>query len=67
MAASIKCKPLWLGLALLGVLVVAATLGLYQLGVGQESDEPQGGRCHALPTTATLSAAGPARSGLRRS
>ncbi len=42
MAASIKCKPLWLGLALLGVLVVAATLGLYQLGVGQESDEPQG-------------------------
>ena len=50
MAASIKCKPLWLGLALLGVLVVAATLGLYQLGVGQESDEPQGGPI-AMPST----------------
>ena len=50
MAASIKCKPLWLGLALLGVLVVAATLGLYQLGVGQESDEPQGGPI-AMPAT----------------
>ncbi|MEE3267998.1 MAG: SCO family protein, partial [Pseudomonadota bacterium] len=50
MVASIKCKPLWLGLALLGVLVVAATLGLYQLGVGQESDEPQGGPI-AMPST----------------
>ncbi|WP_062359232.1 SCO family protein [Vreelandella aquamarina] len=50
MAASIKRKPLWLGLALLGVLVVAATLGLYQLGVGQESDEPQGGPI-AMPST----------------
>ncbi|HBP77644.1 MAG TPA: SCO family protein, partial [Halomonas sp.] len=29
MVAPIKRKPLWLGLALLGVLVVAATLGLY--------------------------------------
>jgi len=50
MAASIKCKPLLLGLALLGVLVVAATLGLYQLGVGQESDEPQGGPI-TMPST----------------
>ncbi len=50
MAASRKRKPLWLGLALLGVLVVAATLGLYQLGVGQESDEPQGGPI-AMPST----------------
>ncbi|MFI8748388.1 SCO family protein [Vreelandella lionensis] len=50
MAASIKRKPLWLGLALLGVLVVAATLGLYQLGVGQESDEPQSGPI-AMPST----------------
>nr|WP_289143265.1 SCO family protein [uncultured Halomonas sp.] len=37
-------------LALLGVLVVAATLGLYQLGVGQENDEPQGGPI-AMPST----------------
>jgi len=50
MVAPIKRKPLWLGLALLGVLVVAATLGLYQLGVGQESDEPQGGPI-AMPST----------------
>ena len=50
MVAPIKRKPLWLCLALLGVLVVAATLGLYQLGVGQESDEPQGGPI-AMPST----------------
>ncbi len=30
--------------------MVAATLGLYQLGVGQESDEPQGGPI-AMPST----------------
>lgn len=50
MAASIKRKPLWLGLALLGVLLAAAAVGLYQLGVGQESDEPQGGPI-AMPST----------------
>ena len=50
MAASIKCKPLWLGLALLGVLLAAAAVGLYQLGIGQENDEPQGGPI-AMPST----------------
>lgn len=50
MAASIKRKPLWLGLALLGVLLAAAAVGLYQLGIGQESDEPQGGPI-AMPST----------------
>ena len=50
MAASIKRKPLWLGLALLGVLLAAAAVGLYQLGIGQENDEPQGGPI-AMPST----------------
>ena len=50
MAASLKRKPLWLGLALLGALVLIATFGLYQLGTDQESGEPQGGPI-AMPST----------------
>ncbi len=50
MAASLKRKPLWLGLALLGALVLIATFGLYQLGTDQDSGEPQGGPI-AMPST----------------
>lgn len=50
MAASLKRKPLWLGLALLGALLLIATMGLYQLGTDQDRGEPTGGPI-AMPST----------------
>ncbi|MCO7229806.1 SCO family protein [Halomonas sp. CnH100-B] len=43
-------KPLWLGIALLALLLVVASVGMYQLRAGEDPDEPTGGPI-AMPST----------------
>ena len=43
-------KPLWLGIALMALLLVVASVGLYQLRAGEDPDEPTGGPI-AMPST----------------
>jgi len=50
MAATLKRKPLWLGLGLLAALVVVSLIGLYQTTLESDSAEPVGGAIE-MPST----------------
>lgn len=50
MAATLKRKPLWLGLGLLAALVAVSLIGLYQTTLESDSAEPVGGAIE-MPST----------------
>lgn len=50
MAATLKRKPLWLGLGLLAALVAVSLIGLYQTTLESDSAEPAGGAIE-MPST----------------